>query len=266
MGTTLLEARHLGKSFGGVHAVRDVSFVVRAGETLGLIGPNGAGKTTTFELLGGFTRPDAGQVLFDRRDVSYARAGGAGAARPDPVVPGRRAVPDADRPGDGHARARARRADRLPRVDAGCRRSASGRKERQARAARRQRWASTAIATSRSRSCRPAPGASPRSPASSRCEPICLLLDEPSSGIAQRETEALGQLLVDLKRELDLTLVIIEHDIPLIMGISDRIVAMADGSIIAEGTPDVVRNDPARRRRLPRRQHHRDRALRGGTR
>src|SRR5205807_755521 len=63
-------------------------------------------------------------------------------------------------------------------------------------------------------------------------------------GIAQRETEALGHLLIDLKRELDLTLVIIEHDIPLIMGISDRILAMADGRLIAEGPPDVVRNDP----------------------
>jgi ABC-type branched-subunit amino acid transport system ATPase component len=76
-------------------------------------------------------------------------------------------------------------------------------------------------------------------------QPTCLLLDEPSSGIAQRETEALGHLLVDLRRELSLTLVVIEHDIPLIMGISDRIIAMADGSVIAEGTPDVVRNDPA---------------------
>jgi ABC-type branched-subunit amino acid transport system ATPase component len=76
-------------------------------------------------------------------------------------------------------------------------------------------------------------------------DPVCLLLDEPSSGIAQRETEALGTLLADLKAQLGLTLVIIEHDIPLIMGISDRIIAMADGAVIAEGTPDVVRTDPA---------------------
>jgi hypothetical protein len=68
--STLLEARHLRRSFGGVVAVQDVSFAVRAGETVGLIGPNGAGKTTTFELLGGFTRPDRGSVVFDRRDVS----------------------------------------------------------------------------------------------------------------------------------------------------------------------------------------------------
>jgi ABC-type branched-subunit amino acid transport system ATPase component len=76
-------------------------------------------------------------------------------------------------------------------------------------------------------------------------EPICLLLDEPSSGIAQRETEALGELLVGLKRQFELTTVIIEHDIPLIMGISDRIIVMAEGELLAQGPPEVVRNDPA---------------------
>jgi ABC-type branched-subunit amino acid transport system ATPase component len=75
-------------------------------------------------------------------------------------------------------------------------------------------------------------------------QPTLLLLDEPSSGVAQRETEALGALLAELKRQLDLTLVVIEHDIPLIMGISDRIIAMADGQVISQGTPDEVRNDP----------------------
>jgi ABC-type multidrug transport system ATPase subunit len=76
-------------------------------------------------------------------------------------------------------------------------------------------------------------------------QPTLLLLDEPSAGVAQRETEALGQLLIDLKEQLQLSLLIIEHDIPLVMRLSDRIVAMADGEVIAAGTPDVVRNDPA---------------------
>jgi ABC-type branched-subunit amino acid transport system ATPase component len=76
-------------------------------------------------------------------------------------------------------------------------------------------------------------------------EPVCLLLDEPSSGLAQRETEALGALLADLKAERDLTLVVIEHDIPLIMSISDRIIAMADGVVIADGSPEFVRRQPA---------------------
>jgi ABC-type branched-subunit amino acid transport system ATPase component len=74
--------------------------------------------------------------------------------------------------------------------------------------------------------------------------PTMLLLDEPSSGIAQRETEALGALLREMKDTLDLTLLVIEHDIPLIMGLSDRIVAMDAGRVIAEGSPDQVRSDP----------------------
>ena len=74
--------------------------------------------------------------------------------------------------------------------------------------------------------------------------PQVLLLDEPCAGVAQRETEALGLLLEKLKSDLDLTLCVIEHDIPMIMSMADRIICMADGEIIAEGTPDVVRNDP----------------------
>ena len=75
--------------------------------------------------------------------------------------------------------------------------------------------------------------------------PTVLLLDEPSSGIAQRETEALGVLLRRLRDDLDLTMLVIEHDIPLIMGLSDRIVAMDAGRVIATGDPHTVRNTPA---------------------
>jgi len=74
-------------------------------------------------------------------------------------------------------------------------------------------------------------------------EPQVLLLDEPSSGIAQRESEALGNLLRDLKAQLGLTLVVIEHDIPLIMGLADRIVAMDAGRVLVIGTPAEVRAD-----------------------
>jgi ABC-type branched-subunit amino acid transport system ATPase component len=74
-------------------------------------------------------------------------------------------------------------------------------------------------------------------------EPTLLLLDEPSSGIAQRETEALGELLNELKKALGVTLVVIEHDIPLIMGLADRMVAMDAGRVIASGTPAEVRRN-----------------------
>ncbi|MDQ6748110.1 MAG: ATP-binding cassette domain-containing protein, partial [Candidatus Dormibacteraeota bacterium] len=75
-------------------------------------------------------------------------------------------------------------------------------------------------------------------------EPRLLLLDEPSSGIAQRETEALAGVLLRIKDHLAATLVVIEHDIPMVMGISDRVAAMESGRVIALGTPAEVRADP----------------------
>ncbi len=241
-GTTLLEARQLSKSFGGVHAVRGVSFVVRAGETVGLIGPNGAGKTTTFEMLGGFTRPDTGQVFFDGGDIS--RVGPEKRARLGLI----RSFQDAALFPTMTVKETIMLA--LERVrPTSFLRSTLGvtlgerTKERRARALvsamgldhyrdKQIQELSTGTRRITEIACLVA------------LQPMCLLLDEPSSGVAQRETEALGHLLVDLKRELDLTLVIIEHDIPLIMGISDRVIAMADGNLIAEGPPDVVRTDP----------------------
>ena len=243
VAATLLEARHLRKSFGGVHAVRDVSFAIRAGETIGLIGPNGAGKTTTFELLGGFTRPDVGDVIFDRRDISLlgpedrAQLGLIRSFQDAALFPTMTVTETVML-----ALERVRPTRFLS--------SAIGvtlgerTKERQARALvsamgleryrdKQIQELSTGTRRITEIACLVA------------LEPVCLLLDEPSSGIAQRETEALGRLLVDLKQQLDLTLVIIEHDIPLIMGISDRIIAMADGRVIAQGAPDVVRSDPA---------------------
>src|SRR5437879_12771481 len=71
-------------------------------------------------------------------------------------------------------------------------------------------------------------------------EPEIVLLDEPSSGIAQRETEALGPLLLDLREELGATFLLIEHDMPLIMGISDRVVALAARPVLADGSPEQV--------------------------
>jgi ABC-type branched-subunit amino acid transport system ATPase component/ABC-type branched-subunit amino acid transport system permease subunit len=242
-GTTLLEARHLRKSFGGVHAVRDVSIVVRAGETVGLIGPNGAGKTTTFELLGGFTRPDAGEVRFDRRDISHL--GPEGRAKLGLI----RSFQDAALFPTMTVKETVMLAfervqpTRFLTSTAGL---ALGERSKE----RRARALVSAMGLERYRDKQIQElSTGTRRITEIAClvalEPVCLLLDEPSSGIAQRETEALGDLLLDLKRQLQLTLVVIEHDIPLIMGISDRIIAMADGAVIADGTPEFVRNEPA---------------------
>jgi ABC-type branched-subunit amino acid transport system ATPase component/ABC-type branched-subunit amino acid transport system permease subunit len=239
----LLEAVDMVKHFGGVRAVDGVSLHVRAGETLGLIGPNGAGKTTTFELLGGFTRPDHGTVRFSGRDITRlgpeARAG-LGLIRsfqdaalfPTMTVEEtvmlalERVLPTGFLRSciglGGTERERRQRAREI--VDLmGLARYGTAQIQELSTGTRRITELACLVAL----------------------EPTLLLLDEPSSGIAQRETEALGTLLTDLKRELSLTLVVIEHDIPLIMGIADRMVVMDAGHVIAAGPPDIVRTDPA---------------------
>jgi ABC-type branched-subunit amino acid transport system ATPase component/ABC-type branched-subunit amino acid transport system permease subunit len=241
-GTVLLDARGLRRHFGGVQAVQDVSLQVRAGQTVGLIGPNGAGKTTTFELLGGFTKPHAGTVVFDQRDIT--RFGPEARARLGLI----RSFQDAALfPTMTVTEAVMLAMERI--APTGFLSSAAGinfserGKERQARELvvfmgleRYQDKQIQQLSTGTRRiteiACLVA------------LQPVLLLLDEPSSGVAQRETEALADLLQDLKRQLDLSLLVIEHDIPLIMGISDEVVAMADGRVLSRGTPDEVRNDP----------------------
>jgi ABC-type branched-subunit amino acid transport system ATPase component/ABC-type branched-subunit amino acid transport system permease subunit len=238
----LLQVHGLRRSFGGVQAVGGVSFDVREGEVLGLIGPNGAGKTTTFELVAGFTRPDAGSVRFAGRDItrlSPEARGRLGLIRSfqDAALFPTLTVLDCVELS-------------LERVDPtslwmgllGLRRQERRKRER---AEALVSW----MGLERYRSSQIQElSTGTRRITEIAClvalEPHLLLLDEPSSGVAQKETEALGALLVRLKAELGLTLVVIEHDIPLIMGLSDRILCMADGRPIALGTPAEVRADP----------------------
>lgn len=240
--TPPLQVVDLGKSFGGIIAVRNVSFDVRAGEVVGLIGPNGAGKTTTFELISGFVRPDHGRVIFGGSDVtrhSPERLARAGLIRSFqdaalfPTLTVEQAI-----------RLAFERTDRssLPEAITGWQRT-----ERRRAAHADEILAMTGLAPYRDRAIGEL-STGTRRIAEIACVialgPRCLLLDEPSAGIAQRDTEALGLLLAELRRELDLTMVIIEHDIPLIMSLADRIVVMAGGELVTSGAPDAVRNDP----------------------
>jgi ABC-type branched-subunit amino acid transport system ATPase component/ABC-type branched-subunit amino acid transport system permease subunit len=241
-GAVLLQAGGLVKRFGGIRAVDDVSLVVHRGETLGLIGPNGAGKTTTFELLAGFTRPDDGQIFFDFADISR-------------LAPEERANRGLIRSFQDAAlfptmsvtetvmlALERRQPTRFVASTFGLDRS-----ERRRRPRAEELISYMGLVRYRDKQIQEL-STGTRRIVELAClvalEPKCLLLDEPSSGIAQRETEALGGLLQGLKTDLDLTLVVIEHDMPLIMGISDRIVVMDNGRVIAAGPPDVVAADP----------------------
>jgi len=238
----LLEARHLQKRFGGVRAVDDVSFSIRAGEIVGLIGPNGAGKTTTFEVLAGFTRADGGRVWFDGEEVSQLR----------PEARGRRGLIRSFQDAalfptmtvtDAVMTALEREIPTRLLVElAGGRRD-----ERRRRLRARELVDDLGLDAYRDTQIQEL-STGTRRIAELAClvalQPRLLLLDEPSSGIAQRETEALAGLLRGLQRDHGATLLVIEHDIPLIMGLADRVIAMDTGQIIADGPPETVRRDP----------------------
>jgi ABC-type branched-subunit amino acid transport system ATPase component len=238
----ILEAAGLIKRFGGLTAVNNVSLSIMQGETVGLLGPNGAGKTTLFELLGGFTRPDEGSITFAGTDVSAllpekrAQLGLIRSFQDAGLFP-TMSVTDAvmlslerrDPTRLAPALLGATKSERrklvraLELIDAVGLHSYRNHQIRQL---------STGTRRVVELSCLMA------------LEPTLLLLDEPTSGIAQRETEALGGVLQRMKEQLGLTLVIIEHDVPLIMSMSDRIIAMDAGQVIAVGDPEKVANDP----------------------
>ena len=238
----LLAVSGVAKRFGGVRAVDGVEFSLRRGETLGLIGPNGAGKTTLFEILGGFTRADAGRVTFLGQDISRAtpeRRAKLGVVRsfqdaglfptltvletvqlalertaPTSTVRSLLGGRKADRLKEERARELISLMGLDPYIDKQTGELSTG--------TRRITELTCVIAL----------------------EPELILLDEPSSGVAQRETEHLGALLEKVKAHLGATLIVIEHDMPLIMGISDRVIAMDSGKVIAEGSPAEVIANP----------------------
>ncbi len=240
-GALLLDARDLSKRYGGVHAVVDVSVAVFPGETVGLIGPNGAGKTTLFELLGGFSRPDTGSVAFDGEDVSLmgpedrGRRGLIRSFQDAALFPTMTVLDVVNL-----ALERV-----VPTSFFGSLIGMTGR-ERTRAAAAREIVSFMGLDSYRAKQIQEL-STGTRRITELAClvalRPTMLLLDEPSSGIAQRETEALGVLLGELKDSFNMTLFVIEHDIPLIMGLANRIVAMDAGRVIAAGTPAEVRTD-----------------------
>lgn len=239
----LLDVRGLHKAFAGVQAVRGIDLTVAGGETVGLIGPNGAGKTTTFELVAGFVRPDRGTVIYQGADVTHLSPEARGRAGLIRSFQDAALFPTLTVTECVQLAMERRRTTSVLRSLLGL---DAGEKAKLTDASEVVTW--MGLERFRSRRVREL-STGTRRIAEIAClialEPALLLLDEPSSGIAQRETEALGDLLTRLRAELSISLVVIEHDIPLIMGLSDRVICMADGLIIAAGTPAEIQSNPA---------------------
>ncbi len=236
----------LGVSFGGIRAVDDVSLEIGAGEIVGIIGPNGAGKTTLFDLISGFTPAGGGRVHLGAVDVT--RAGPAQRARHGLG----RSFQDARMfpaltVAETLAVALERWVEVRDPVSAALHLPASFDSEEKVRRRVDELIELMGLGAFRTKFVRELSTGSRRI-VDLACvvahRPTVVLLDEPSSGIAQRETEALGPVLRRLRDEMGASLVVIEHDMPLVTGIADRMVAMEQGRVIVTGAPDAVLHDP----------------------
>jgi branched-chain amino acid transport system ATP-binding protein len=245
-----LSLEGVSKRFGGLAALSDVSLRAAAGEVLGFIGPNGAGKTTLFDAISGFLVPDRGTILFgegtDAVDVSRlspaARSHlGLGRSFQDGrLFPSLTVAETVSIAFERHLEARdpIAAALHLPWIED---------TERDVEFNVERLITLLGITDFRDKLVRELSTGSRRI-VDLACvlahHPSVLLLDEPSSGIAQREAEALGPLLLRIREQTGATLLVIEHDVPLLMSISDRLVAFDLGEIVATGPPEEVVRDP----------------------
>jgi ABC-type branched-subunit amino acid transport system ATPase component len=235
--------------FGGLQVLDDVSLSVDQGEIVGLIGPNGAGKTTLFDVVSGFHRPAGGHIWFKDVDLvdqrPYKRAWlGLGRTFQTARLFQNETVLDTVKTACHHRMAGGAV---LSTVRGALATPGSITAEREVEDRARAMVARLGLDDYANKLCSELSYGTLRLTELATIlamEPELVLLDEPSSGIAQRETEALGPLLLELREELGATFLLIEHDMPLIMGISDRIVALAAGQVLAEGTPaEIQAND-----------------------
>ena len=242
----LLEARGVSVTFGGIRAVDYVDLHVDAGEILGLIGPNGAGKTTLFDVLSGFVTPTQGRVILGGYDVTNlspdarARMGLGRSFQDARIFPSLTVAENLAHALERHLLIRDHVAAAL---------ALPAMREQEDDIA----WAVADLVELVGLGAFRDKFVSELSTGSRRVvdiamamahDPAVLILDEPSSGIAQRETEALGPLLTHMRDETGCAVLVIEHDMPLIASVSDRLMALEQGRVIAEGAPRAVLDDP----------------------
>ena len=230
-----LDVRALSKSFGGVRALERVSFSVAAGERLAMIGPNGAGKTTCFNLINGQLRPDAGEILFEERKLAgYAPSERCrlGIGRTFQVaatfasMTARENVQVALLSNAAMLKSivaslsRGEEAMQLlehvgmhQQADRPCSELAYGDLKR----------VELAVALA--------------------ARPRLLLMDEPTAGMAAAERHALMNLVVEISREKGISVLFTEHDMDIVFRYADRVIVLAEGELIAQGTPAEVRAD-----------------------
>jgi branched-chain amino acid transport system ATP-binding protein len=243
---TILEAKSLTRRFGGLVAVNNVSFTVNQYEIFGLIGPNGAGKTTLFNLITALIPPSSGKLIYQGQEISQLRShqiANLGIARTfqnirlfgelsalenviiarhlhtkSSIVTGVLGLPPAPQ---AEAKSKQKALELLEMVGLSDR--ADEKSRNFAYGDQRRLEIARALAL----------------------EPQILLLDEPAAGMNPSEKVQLSDFIRDIRDRLNLTIILIEHHVPLVMGLCDRIAVLDFGQLIALGEPSVVRNDQA---------------------
>ncbi|MGJ5672042.1 MAG: ABC transporter ATP-binding protein [Nostochopsis sp.] len=241
----LLEAKSLTRCFGGLVAVNNVSFIVKKHEIFGLIGPNGAGKTTLFNLITGLIPPSSGQLTYQNQEISQLRPhqiAALGIARTfqnirlfgelsalentiiarhlhihSNILTGVMGVPPA--PAE-ELKSKQKALELLELV--GLQKRAEEKAKNFAYGDQRRLEIARALAL----------------------EPQILLLDEPAAGMNPSEKQQLSDFIRNLRDRFNLTIILIEHHVPLVMGLCDRIAVLDFGQLIALGEPEIVKNDP----------------------
>ena len=241
----LLEVAGLSIRFGGLAALSDVDLTVAAGEIFAMIGPNGAGKTTIFNVVTGLYRPLAGQVRFDGHDLlaraphAVARLGIARTFQNTEVFRGLSALDNV-------------LIGAHPRLRGGVMAAALGlpgvrREESRARAQAHALLARVGLGDAAGLDAAGLPLGLQKRLELARAlalQPRLLLLDEPAGGLNPTETQELMQLIRSLRDDDRLTILLVEHNMELVMGVSDRVAVLQHGRKLAEGTPVEVSHDP----------------------
>jgi branched-chain amino acid transport system ATP-binding protein len=243
--STQLEIAGVSKSFGGVQAVTRVSLEVRTGELLSVIGPNGAGKTTVLNMISGFYHPDQGRIVVDGTDITHAspsRVAELGVARTFQNIALFRGMTVLDNLMLG----------RHVRMKSGVVASFIYWGLAQKEEVAHRRRVEDIIDFLKIQDLRRRPTGSLAYGLQKRVElgralaldPKILLLDEPMGGCNHEEKEDMARFVLDVNQEWGTTVILIEHDMGVVMDISDRVAVLDMGQKIADGTPEEVRANP----------------------
>jgi branched-chain amino acid transport system ATP-binding protein len=241
----ILALRGVTRQFGGLKAVSELDLDLPPGLLAGLIGPNGAGKTTVFNLITGIYAPTRGEIRFRGRAIHGGSPSGiarTGIARTfqNPRLFAELSCFDNVRIACHHHAGAGL-------LDSVLSTPRSAREESQIAAHSEALLGSLGLGPSRDQEARSLPYGQQRRLEIARAlaaEPALLLLDEPAAGMNPQETEALMELIRDVKERYDLTVLLIEHDMKVVMGICQRITVLDYGVKIAEGPPEAIRRDP----------------------